>query len=166
MPLGKFCRGVQAGCRRKDDGAGCAGSCSAHRVSTEGKSCRFWPLPPLISGLGMPGCHPQSQGCCWGQCLLQGHGCVPRCPRRGLHRVLVTGLSSLREAARAGRQSWFPDAAKPAMGGARHCGEGECSRMAKAGWVHQPPCQIQTRSHLGQAVTTLCTGPTLGVGGF
>lgn len=46
------------------------------------------------------------------------------------------------EAAKGDRQSWFPDAAKPAMGGARHCGEEECGRMAKAGRLLRPPCQI------------------------
>lgn len=44
-------------------------------------------------------------------------GCVPRCPRQGLHhwarRVWVKGISFLSDTARADRQSWFPDVAKP-----------------------------------------------------
>lgn len=64
------------------------------------------------------------------------------------------------EAGRADRQSWFPDVAKLAVGGAQHCGEEERGRTAKAGRVLQPQCQIETRSHLAVAAVMPCTVTT------
>lgn len=77
--------------------------------------------------------HPDAaQGCA-------GWFALPGVPVLG---VVVFSQHLKSEAARADRQSWFPDAAKPAMGGARHGREEECSEMEKAGRVLQPPCQI------------------------
>lgn len=77
-------------------------------------------------------------------------------PTLGHHRAVLGGLHCQAcqcwitfilpehlksEAVRADRQSWFLDAAKPAMGGAQHCGEEQKGRTAKAGKVLWPGCQ-------------------------
>lgn len=111
-------------------------------------------LPLLSSGLGTPGC-PCVHGVLLGMVTAGGTmcGCAHPGPSQGCAGwltlpgmlVLDHGFFSPEhlksEAARADRQSWFLDAAKPAMGGARHCGEEKSGRTVKAGKVLWPGCQ-------------------------
>lgn len=168
LPLGKFWHRVQTECKRKGDGAECPGSCSAHCVSTEVKSCQFWLLTPLSSGLDTPGCLCATEpGVLLGAVPAAGNrDCIPRTwlctllPAGGLHRwarrAWVTRLSSQERTGRAGSQM---------LQNLPWVGHGTVERKSAAGWqklagcsshhVKYKPCLIWHRLLLLSALAPL-----------